>query len=248
MDQSSLELRGNTDQLFRQSGYPKPFAFNAEVAAVFDDMVSRSVPLYSDVTQQAALWAKRFYQPGTYLYDVGCSTGTTLAMIGRMLPAGAQLMGVDNSQAMLDRAREKLQELTSHQVQFVCSDIQQTALAPCSVVIMNYTLQFLPVTQRAALLQRVCQALVPGGMLFLSEKTRAHASVIQESLTAIYENFKAQQGYTASEIARKKEALENVLIPSTEPELRRMLEHAGFSAVESVLKWNNFMSLVAYKE
>ncbi len=116
-----------------------------------------------------------------------------------------------------------------------------------SFVILNYTLQFMEIKKRRTLLQSIAQASVPGGILFLSEKVRSPHPEFQETTTALYEEFKYRQGYSQREIARKKEALENVLVPLTEDELKDMVRAAGFTHVESLLKWNNFITLVAIK-
>ena len=239
-----LPLEGGPDRLFAGSDWPRPFAFNAEVAGVFDDMVRRSVPLYEGVTRGAARWALGFSRPGTAVYDLGCSTGTTLGLIAPVAHPGIRLFGVDRSAAMIDRAREKLRD---QPVQLICADILDVPLVRPSVVIMNYTLQFLPVAQRHGLIRRIHAALEPGGLFFLSEKVRFADPGLQEMVTALYEEFKRDQGYSRTEIERKKEALDQVLTPLTEGETRQMLEDAGFSTVESVARWNNFLSLVAVK-
>lgn len=245
---SNLKLLGQEDRIFAGQHFPKPFAFNEEVAAVFDDMVHRSIPLYDRVTEYAAAWARRHYQPGTTLYDIGCSTGTTLELVGRSLPAGARLTGIDAAAPMLEQARIKLAEIGRvHEVALVQADASQWPLQATSFVILNYTLQFMEIKKRRTLLQSIAHASVSGGILFLSEKVRSPHPEFQETTTALYEEFKCRQGYSQREIARKKEALENVLVPLTEDELKDMVRAAGFGHVESLLKWNNFITLVAIK-
>jgi len=247
--QPQLSLISDHDRLFASQHYPRPFSFNEEVAGVFDDMVQRSIPLYLDVHHYLGDWCRRFHQSGTALVDIGCSTGTTLHYISQCLAHDATLIGVDSSPAMIRKAQSKLQDLAAnHKLQLICEDIQKLVLPPASVVIMNYTLQFLPVSQRPNLLKRIFDCLLPGGLFFISEKVRACHPLIQETTTHIYEKFKLDQGYSRSEIARKKEALENILIPYTEAEHRQILTETGFHAIETVMKWNNFTSLVAIKD
>lgn len=249
MKEQRLKLAGKPDQLFAATGYPKPFEFNRDVAAVFDDMVSRSVPLYADVTMHAARWALRFYQPQTALVDIGCSTATLLELVASGGTSPMHLVGIDSSESMLEKAREKLSSVPApHQWELHCADASTAPMPRASVVVMNYTLQFIPVVERKALMQRVYDALVPGGLLFISEKTRGVCPEFQETTTLFYEEFKRRQGYSDHEIARKKEALEHVLVPFTEPELRRMISQVGFTQLDSVLKWNNFVSIVALKD
>lgn len=243
-----LKLVGHNDKIFAGPHYPKPFSFNQEVAAVFDDMVQRSIPLYCDVTRYAAELGRHFYQPGTAIIDIGCSTGTTTHHVGWQLEVPAHFVAIDKSEAMIERASHKLADFPErHKLDLWCADIMASSLPSASVVIINYTLQFLPIADRRLLLRRIFEALRPGGILLISEKVRNAAPQLQELTTSIYERFKEQQGYSRTEIERKKEALDQVLIPFTEDEHRKHLSAVGFEAVESLMKWNNFVTLVALK-
>lgn len=242
-------VSGERDELFAAEGYPKPFAFNREVAQVFDDMVSRSIPLYKEVTRTSAEWALRFYRPGTAIYDIGCSTGTTTAALAEaFLGAGtsAAFIGVDNSEPMIAKAQDKLAPWRSaHSIDLLATDIRQHKFQPTSVVIINYTLQFLPIAHRRSLLTSIRQALVPGGILFISDKVRGGCPEFHEAMTHIYEGFKQENGYSRTEIERKKEALEHVLVPLTFTEQMDLLADSGFTYNEPVVKWNNFLSTVS---
>ncbi len=246
--ETRLYLSSDTDALFETGPWPKPFAFNQEVVRVFDDMVSRSVPLYREVVACAAHWARAYYQPGTRIVDVGCSTGTFLELLGRFLKQPAILVGIDSSQAMLTQAQQKLAQVEEqHQVELLCDRAQNCSFENSSVVVMNYTLQFLPLHQRQTLLQAIYDGLVPGGLLFLSEKTRSPYPQFQETMTRHYEAFKARNGYASTEIERKKEALENVLVPLTATQQVQMLRDRGFQKIDSLIELHNFISWVALK-
>jgi len=245
---TSLYLSPERDDLFAQGSWLKPFVFNDDVARVFDDMVSRSVPLYREVLTCAALWSKAYYQEGTRLIEVGCSTGTFLELVGRCLSTPAILVGIDNSQAMLDKAEQKLANIQpQHQLELICQPGEEACFTQSSVVIVNYTLQFLPLHQRQRLLRSIHEGLVPGGLLFVSEKVKSANPHVQATVTRHYEAFKAHNGYAQTEIERKKEALEHVLVPLTEAQQVAMLQNSGFSHVESLIKLHNFVSWVALK-
>lgn len=246
---SKLYLRSQKDELFEKGPWPKPFAFNEEVAEVFDDMVSRSVPLYEEVVACAAHWALAYHQPNTRIIDVGCSTGTFLELIGRFLREPAQLVGIDNAPAMLEQARDKLAPLEArHSVELLCQDACACSFAKSSVVVMNYTLQFLPVARRRSLLKTIFEGLVPGGLLFISEKVKSPIPEFQETITLHYEAFKEHNGYARTEIERKKEALEHVLVPLTTAQQQEMLEESGFAHVELLIKLHNFVTFIARKD
>ncbi len=247
-----LQLVGGRDEIFAAPGFPKPFAFNDEVAQVFDDMAQRSIPLYRDVTRSVADWTLRYYQPGSAVYDIGCSTGTTLELIARTLDAAghqrAQLVGLDTSAPMLERAAAKLKPWADrHRISLSCVDAGRARFDDGSVVVINYTLQFIPVAHRRDLLRQVYSGLRPGGLLYLSDKVRSASPEFQASNTLFYERFKEDQGYSRTEIERKKEALDQVLVPLTFEEQIALVRSAGFDFCEPVLKWNNFLSLVALK-
>lgn len=245
---AQLYLDSEKDELFERGPWPKPFAFNEEVVRVFDDMVSRSVPMYREVVACAAHWAKDYHQPHTRIVDVGCSTGTFLELLGRFLKSPAILVGLDNAQPMIDKAREKLAHIASHhKVELHCLDANLFSFADSSVVVMNYTLQFLPINQRTTLLRSVFDGLLSGGLLFLSEKVKCHSPHFQETITRHYEAFKERNGYARSEIERKKEALEHVLIPLSQDEQLAMLHDAGFREVDILLKMHGFTTFVARK-
>lgn len=248
MQNKTIKLFGQKDKLFETGPYPKPFEFNKEVADVFDDMVSRSVPLYKEVNFAIMQWAHEYIKEGSHVYDVGCSTGTTIDAIASILPFSVKFIGIDNSESMIEKAKQKLGNINKHEVQLNCEDIAKSHFNNSSMVIMNYTLQFISVRNRMAILKNICQGLNNNGILFISEKVRSECSEFQETMTSIYEHFKYDAGYSKTEIARKKEALDNVLISQTSIELQQMLLEAGFSHVETVIRWNNFTSMVAIKK
>jgi len=251
-DQQILTLKGDADRLFETGKYPVPFAFNDEVAQVFDDMVSRSVPLYKEVALLVAEWTNKFYQPGTTIYDIGCSTGTTIDLAARYLShfdRRANFVGIDTSEPMLARAKSKLAGWSrEHQIQLTNINALDMQYSNASVVIVNYTLQFIPVAQRLKLLKNIHDGLVPGGILFLSEKLRSCCPEFHELVTDSYERFKEVRGYSRTEIERKKEALDNVLVPLTLDEQSELLRSAGFNFFEPMIRWHNFTSFIAIKK
>ncbi|MEM8604639.1 MAG: carboxy-S-adenosyl-L-methionine synthase CmoA [Cyanobacteria bacterium P01_H01_bin.121] len=248
MSDIQLRLYPKQDAIYTRtdSAVAEPFRFNEEVSEVFDDMAVRSIPLYKELLQLALTWSLAFYRPGTYLYDLGCSTGTFLELFCRHVQTPARLIAVDSSEAMLQRSRTKVAELpTAIQIEFVQQRLQDVVFQPASVMVLNYTLQFLPISDRLAVLSRAAQQLLPGGILILSEKLRLQDAGWHELATANYEQFKQQNGYSRREIERKKEALERVLIPLSLPEQIQMLQEAGFRRFQTLLAWQQFTTLVA---
>lgn len=225
------------------------FAFDSNVADVFDDMIRRSVPGYGMTLSLLGIIAQHYAKPGTRIYDLGCSLGAGIAAMGTKLETQeVDFIGVDNSQSMLDRCRPNIATVTEiHPVELHCEDIQKIGVKDASIVVLNFTLQFIPVEQRLELLARICEGLVPGGVLVLSEKIQFDDPRIQEDLTTLHHDFKRANGYSDLEISQKRSALENVLVPETIDTHETRLAKAGFARDEIWLQCFNFASFLAFK-
>lgn len=224
------------------------FVFDESVAHVFDDMIRRSVPCYAMTLSLMPLIAQRYAQKNSTIYDLGCSLGAGLAAIARSLPQGTSLVGVDNSQSMLNRCQINLQDaIPERKWSLKCSDILDLDITNASVVILNFTLQFIPLESRLPLLSRIAQGLEPGGVLLLSEKIRFEDENTQKGLTDLHHDFKKANGYSDLEVSQKRAAIENVLIPESIQEHRERLNQAGFDHSEVWLQCFNFASLLAIK-
>jgi tRNA (cmo5U34)-methyltransferase len=235
------------DRIYREGDRPGDFVFDDAVASVFPDMIRRSVPGYAAIVTMIELLAGRHARPGTVLYDLGCSLGAaTVALARGGVDQGCRVIGVDNAPAMIGRA-EKTVGPSFPQIEWHCADLRELGLEPASIVVLNFTLQFVPVEQRSDLLTRIHDALVPGGILVLSEKIAGHDRFADDLLTSLHHDFKRRNGYSDLEISRKRKALEQVLVPETLARHRHRLEAAGFARVESWFQCFNFASLVAFR-
>ncbi len=224
----------------------KQFEFDADVAAVFDDMLVRSVPFYATAMEMTKTLALAYLREEGVLYDLGCSTASLLLAIERSSPYAVRLIGIDNAEAMLTQARKKIEAFGSL-IELCYGDILHFEYLPCDVVVSNYTLQFIRPLMRESLLQSIADALREGGVFLFSEKIISDDKVLSKKLIDIYHHFKMTQGYSEYEIMQKREALENVLIPYTEAENIAMTKRCGFRHCESVFRWGNFATFIALK-
>lgn len=239
-----------TDKIFHVSGQIQPFEFNQNVAEVFDDMATRSIPFYAQVQQQMVALIQCLKPSFKNLYDVGCSTGSLLFAVAEQInDVQKTYVGFDLSQSMIDQCQKK-KDLVHLQGQFDwhCVDMMSIDFSKADVVVLNYTLQFVSPERRLQFLKTMRQELPVGSVVFVSEKIKMSDESFQESFTDIYEQFKRGNKYSNLEIAQKRKALENVLVPLTRDENKEMFEEAGFKKVECFFRWFNFASFVLIKE
>ncbi|HBG21085.1 MAG TPA: carboxy-S-adenosyl-L-methionine synthase CmoA [Desulfobulbaceae bacterium] len=237
------------DTLFQVETIPEDFVFNERVVEVFDDMLDRSIPFYREVIEASARLLDNFLAPGDTVYDLGCANGTSLLEFSRLLQhRELAFVGIDNSMPMLDKARLKA-ELYRKQdrISFSFEDITTFNHPGAGGIILNYTLQFIRPLQREPFLANIFNNLRPGGILLVSEKVINHDPRLNREYIDIYHRFKKARGYSELEIAKKREALENVLIPFSVAENLAMLGKTGFAPVETYFRWFNFASFIAVK-
>ena len=242
-------MSSTTDRLYRVDSVPEDFDFNERVVEVFDDMLDRSIPFYHEVIKATAELLSLYLITGDTICDLGCATGTPLLEFARLLRNEKfHFIGIDSSPAMLDKARLKTELYCQEEsISYSQEDITQLARPETGAFILNYTLQFIRPLQRQALVNRLYENLRPGGLLILSEKTICSDKRLNRSFIDTYQRFKHERGYSELEISRKREALENILVPFTIEENRKLLSDTGFETVSAFFQWFNFSSFVAIK-
>jgi tRNA (cmo5U34)-methyltransferase len=225
------------------------FQFDQQVAQVFPDMIKRSVPGYSNIITAIGMLAKRFAQPNTHLYDLGCSLGAaTLEMRRHVTADNCKIIAVDNSSAMIERCLLQVSAFKSDTVvDVVCSDIQSIDITNASVVVLNFTLQFIKPIERQAIIDEIYQGLCEGGILIVSEKLRFEDNTMQSLLTDLHHDFKRANGYSELEISQKRNAIENVMLTDTLDIHRARFQQAGFNTSELWFQCFNFSSMIAIK-
>jgi len=238
------------DQVYRdQRDAVSDFRFDKTVATVFDDMVSRSVPFYGEMQRMVVEMSQDFAQPGSCIYDLGCSSGTTFAALNPVIDPSVKFVGIDNSPDMLDKAREKFSALSfTREVDLRVQDMNDSCrIENASIVNLILTLQFIRPLKREKLIAEIYRGLNPKGALILIEKVLGEDSLFNRLFIDYYYEMKRRHGYSELEISQKREALENVLIPYKLLENRELLLSSGFSSVDVFFKWYNFCGIIAVK-
>ena len=228
------------------------FEFNEEVAQVFDDMLVRSVPFYLEQQQLLKTIAQQFYIPGTKVIDLGCSTGTTLIHLAKVLENADQFVGFDNSNPMLEKARANIElagESDKIDLQYadLNNDLSDVDLSNASIVTLCWTLQFIRPLKRDALIEKIYNNMADGGALIITDKVLTNDSHMNRFFIDFYYDFKRKNGYTNDEIIHKREALENVLIPYRFDENFELFRRNGFEIVETFFQWFNFAGILCVK-
>ena len=224
----------------------KKFEFDEAVASVFDDMLSRSVPFYDEVRKLIIALILSEQKEGLKVLDLGSSTAKFLLDLQSKLSCKMSLKGLDNSQAMLDRAAQKCHAFGA-QIDLELADMLTYEYENEDIIVANYTLQFIRPMQRVELIKKLHTALNEEGLFIFSEKVVFKDTKLDKDLIDIYYEYKKEQGYSDYEIAQKREALENVLIPFTIEENIHMCKEAGFKSVDTIFQWSNFVTFVAKK-
>ena len=240
----------NRDRLFsRPLGKVPKFVFDSSVVDVFPDMIQRSVPGYQTIINHTGELADRFVQNNSYCYDLGCSLGaSTLAIRERIGDRNATVFAVDSSQAMLDKLDTiLLSQPSDTKTKLIQNDICDIQINNASLVVLNFTLQFVPLARRSELISAIYKGLNPKGCLIISEKLHFEPESLNELLTELHHQFKRDQGYSELEISQKRDAIDKVLMPETLTNHIQRLKDCGFKSVSSWFQCYNFGSMIAIK-
>lgn len=237
------------DQLFSKPlGQISGFEFDQRVVSVFPDMIQRSVPGYESVVAMTGVLAARSSRAGSNIYDLGCSLGASTLSICAKLPEQCSVIAVDNSEAMVNEFQNLLKgQPEQNLIQIELADVRDIEIKNASMVVLNFTLQFIPLEDRLTLIKRIYQGMLPGGVLLVSEKIRIEDTQLNDLFIDAHHEFKKRQGYSELEVAQKRSAIENVLIPETQEQHFERFQQAGFNQSSLWFQCLNFCSMIAIK-
>jgi len=235
------------DRVYRKEKDIVDFIFDKKIVKVFDDMVLRSVPGYKLMIELIGLAGRTYPTENSNIYDLGCSTGAaTLAVVSNLQSTSVEIFSVDNSKDMIEKCRKNLSHYEAN-IQYICDDIDNIKFQNASLIILNLTLQFISPNKRSDLIKKIYESLLPGGALIISEKVIDEDGITNNKLATLHESFKKENGYTETEIAQKRKAIENVLIPESIALHLGRLSSAGFSKPLVQMQCINFASFLAVK-
>ena len=243
-----MRVMGKQDNIFEKGNLSGlPFTFNKEVTEVFEDMINRSVPGYKTSLSLISHYAKRYYQKETNCYDLGCSLGASSWSILNNVK-DVKLIAIDNSEAMINECMDRFKKSSKYQsVMFIQEDIMDSNMRNASFIAVNYLVQFLDFTQRDKLFEKMYEALLPGGILLISEKVHYKNKYQSKRIFNAHHKFKSANGYSDLEISGKRDSLEGVLLTEYEEDHFLRASKAGFKKAEKVLSNLNFRTFVFFK-
>lgn len=242
-------MRGLKDTIYLDDQAEADFVFDERVATVFSDMIERSVPGYATIISLIGTLAERYVTPGTMVYDLGSSLGAaSLAIRHHLGDRDCRIVAVDNSAAMISNSRHLLEkDSATVPLELLQADILDVDISNASMVVLNFTLQFIPLNKRQLLMEKIFAGMTPGGLLVLSEKVRFEDPDLDSLFIDLHHQFKMRHGYSELEVSRKRAALENVLIPETIAAHEQRISAAGFVSFDVWFQCFNFASMVAVK-
>jgi len=235
------------DEIYKDKVDISKFTFDQKVVNVFDDMVLRSVPGYKQMIELIGLAGRTYPIINSNVYDLGCSTGAaTLSIASNLKSASVKIFSIDNSKEMIEQCSKNLSG-TEANIQYICEDIENIQFENASLVVLNLTLQFINPKYRSDLIKRIFKSLLPGGALIISEKIIHENEETNKSLVSLHESFKRENGYSETEIAQKRKAIEDVLIPESIEQHLKRLSDSGFKKPLVQMQCINFVSFLAVK-
>jgi tRNA (cmo5U34)-methyltransferase len=225
-----------------------PVAFNEEVTKVFEDMINRSVPGYQSSLKLVREFGRKYIRPDTNIYDLGCSLGAATESLLLVPMINNKILAVDNSRHMIRMCKERfLKSAENTQVEFILSDVREVVLSNASLVIVNYLMQFLAIKERKDLIRIIYESLVDEGACIISEKIHFKSIMRTNLIRDIHHSFKLENGYSDLEVARKRDALDGVLITETEQDHIKRIKSIGFKRVMKIMSNLNFITLLCVK-
>jgi tRNA (cmo5U34)-methyltransferase len=251
------------DEIYKDSrSNISDFVFDENVAEIFPNMISRSVPGYEFIIKMTGEMSKKFLKDGTNCYDLGCSLGaSSLSVLKNNSNKNFQMIAIDNSPSMLEKASRSLSVAEGHgssdtsnegfgyaqPPRFVLGDINDVEYHNASFVISNFSLQFIDLNKRFDLIKKIFNGMNIGGAFLISEKIKFEDSLEEKLQDEMHLMFKKLNGYSDLEISQKRTALENVLLKESFDTHVKRLEDIGFSEVYQWFQCFNFISILAIK-
>lgn len=222
------------------------WSFGGNVHHRFEEHIERSVPHYRAGHDMIARLSDYFLYEGATALEIGCSTGALLAKLAQWHDTRRlRLVGVEIEAEMAQAAQKNLAQ--DGRVDIRTGDILDMELEPCNMIASYYTMQFIRPAHRQVLFNKIYETLEWGGAFVMFEKVRAPDARFQDIASALYSDFKLEQGLSEAEIVHKTRSLKGVLEPFSTQGNIDMMKRAGFVDIMSIYKHICFEGFLAIK-
>lgn len=221
--------------------------FDEEVTNVFDDMLERSIPDYSNMRNLVHKLTLKYAKKGTIIMDLGCSTGEAIRKSVEKLKDNF-FVGLEVSAPMRRKAQESFKKFNN--VEIINQDLREGLPSydkKISVILSVLTIQFTPIEYRLNIIKNIYQSLSKGGVFIFVEKVLGETAEIDNTFVELYYDLKGENGYTQEKIQKKRKSLEGVLVPVTSSWNIELLKKAGFEDIDCFWRDLNFAGYIAVK-
>jgi tRNA (cmo5U34)-methyltransferase len=226
------------------------YEFSFTTIRDFDSHIAQEIRGYETLFTIATGIANTVIATGTNIYDLGCSTGRFLITLAERIAAEAdtyrrryvRFIGIEPNDNFAAYHTNKPDSVTFVRERITAS----TQFENASLISSIFTLQFIPIHERQAVIRNVYHGLNPGGVLLLAEKVYAGDPEIERLINDSHFDFK-REFTDPAQIFAKDVRLRSIMRPLTLQDNVSLLENAGFDRHECFWRVNNFAALIAIK-
>jgi len=219
----------------------------ANIEKKFDNHIKKSIPYYEDIHNITIKISEFFNIDHSIFLDIGCSTGTLLKKFAKKYPKKnykTKFIGIDSVASMIKEAKRINHD---NRIKYINKSIENTNLKDINFISSIFTIQFVPLSKRQKIFNKIYKSLNKGGAFIMFEKVKAENGYLQEIYDGIYEDFKLQNHFTESEIIQKSLSLRGKMITNTSQENIEHLKKSGFKKINRIFKWFCFEGICCIK-
>lgn len=218
--------------------------FSFDTIRDFDKHIELSIPNYKHIWELINSISTYFIIENSNVYDLGCSTGLGLKLLTlKNKLKNVKYIGYDISENLIT---EGTRNTNSFLIQKEDITNENITFPNASLILMIFTLQFLPNYKKESILTKIYNSLISGAGFIITEKTIIETGKIQDIFTFSYYDFK-ENNFTREQILSKQYDLRYIMKNNTETEIIGMLKKVGFRYIETFFQSLQFKGWICIK-